>query len=96
MSQLDMTHSSNRGKELVDEIVKVVGDSQAFILTPLPDELVLSPEQYTSVLPYEDYVQPMADYSMFLEQITEQSKEKLFYTPHNVMEVRVKEKGNAA
>lgn len=86
--ELDVTVLNLTGRPLVDEVIKIVGDTQAFFLQPLPSVIVMTSEQYDSLLD-EDELQFMSEYSEILDQV-KQSKDKLFYTPHNVMEVRIK------
>jgi len=75
--ELDMRISPKLGRELRDEIHANVMATQKFLITQLPGWLILSHKQFVSLL---DYTTEMY-----------QTKDRMFITPHNVMEVVVDE-----
>lgn len=87
--QLDLTTEKLKGKALEDRIDEIVGDSQAFVLTPLPGKLKITRTQFESLLT-SDRLQEMVEYNQFTGEI-QPIKDALFYTPHNAMEVEVEE-----
>jgi len=86
MSQLDATNIKARGERLIQEVVKIVGDSQAFILTPLPDSVLFTKEQLGTVT---DYLLYASKYSQFTDTVT-LTEDRLLQTKWNVMEIEVK------
>lgn len=88
-SELDVTNEKTLGKALQERINEIVADSQAFILTPLPGRLLLTRTQFESLISAEA-LQEMVEYNQFTEEI-KPIKDALFITPHNVMEVVVKD-----
>lgn len=89
MRQLDATVFKERGQALVKKIIEAVDDTQAFIYTDVPSELLLSESQYTELLD-SDELQYIAEYLPF-ENRLDFAKQKLFYTGKYVLEVKVKE-----
>lgn len=75
--ELDITHWRQKGADLHTEIVNAVKSTQSVIIQPLPNILTMTQAQYDSLL--------------LLKNMPEmyQSKERFYYTPLNVMEVRV-------
>lgn len=86
---LDLTTEKVKGKALEDRIDEIVGDSQAFVLTPLPGKLKLTRTQFESLLT-SDRLQEMVEYNQFTGEI-QPIKDALFKTKHNAMEVEVEE-----
>lgn len=87
--QLDLTTERVKGKALIARIDEIVGDSQAFVLTPLPGKLKLTRTQFESLLT-SDRLQEMVEYNQFTGEI-QPIKDALFITKHNAMEVEVEE-----
>lgn len=75
--ELDMRGVPEFGRELKDTILRSVEHTQKFIVQELPNWLILSHKQFVSLL---DYTQEMY-----------QTKDRMFITPLNVMEVDVDE-----
>ena len=84
---LDVSDWRETGRRLVKKVVKTVKQSE-FIFTTPPNIIIMNQTQYDSLLDAEE-LQFMTEYSEVLNQVT-QSKDKLFYTPNCVMEVRIK------
>lgn len=84
---LDITSFKERGRPLVEKVIKIVGDSQAFILTPLPSVIKMNQMQFNSLVDQAE-LQDMVEVSA-LTGLFKPSDGKLFYTPYNVMEVKV-------
>jgi hypothetical protein len=84
---LDVSDWPQTGRKLVKRVVESVKPSD-LIYTQPPNLIILSQTQYDSLLDAEE-LQFMTEYSEVLNQVT-QSKDKLFYTPTCVMEVRIK------
>jgi len=72
---LDLTDSRKQGPELHAEIIEAVKRTQRGFLRPLPNRLILNDKQFKSLL-------------TDMQQLY-QSKDYLFSTPLNVMEVEV-------
>lgn len=85
--KFDATVLQERGTALVKKVDELIGDSQAFIFTPLPSVILLTEDQYDSLLE-ADELEVMQDYSELMNKFTI-SKNKLFMTQHNAMEVEV-------
>jgi hypothetical protein len=78
MTELDMTDCRLKGDELKLEIVNRVKSTQAYIIRPYPDRLIITKDQYQML---------QSDPEM---QHTWDSKDHLYRTPHNVMELVIK------
>jgi len=85
--EIDVSDWPELGQELVDRVIKEAKPSN-FIITPPPNTIILNRFQYES-LEETETLQFMSEYSDLLD-IVKASKERLFYTPDFVMEVRVK------
>lgn len=77
MTKLDVTDCKLKGTALQVEIVNRVKDTQRLLMSPLPDILILSRDQY------EDLEH---DASMLS---TQDSKDRLYNTGLNVMEIKI-------
>lgn len=75
--ELDMRSVPLVGRELKEVIFESVAHTQRFIVQELPNWLILSHKQFVSLL---DYTQEMHN-----------TKDRIFITPLNVMEVDVDE-----
>ncbi len=84
---LDVSDWPESGRPLVDKVIRTVKPSD-LIYTQPPNLIIMNQTQYDSLLD-ADELQFMHEYSEVLNQVT-QSKDKLFYTPNCVMEVRIK------
>ena len=78
MNILDITGFKEQGQALKDIILSQVKDRQKTIIQPHYDVLLMTTKQY-------DMLQGDPE----LKQMY-QSKDHLYYTPHNVMEVQIK------
>lgn len=96
MSTHDVTAYKETGRDLVVKVVDELNESQAFILTPLPDTIKMTETQYNSLIDAEE-LEFMSEYSELLDQV-KQSKSKLFHisdkkkplgSPLCVMEVQI-------
>lgn len=76
--ELDMRISPLLGKELYDEILKSVAATQRFILTTLPDVLVITQKQFVSL---HDFTQELYN-----------TTDRFMFTPHNAMEIVIDRK----
>jgi len=77
---LDITASKHREiTPLKQEIYNAVKDTQRVIIRELPNQLLMTREQF-------DLLQEEPEFQRMYE-----SKDFLYYTPMNVMEVRVKQ-----
>jgi len=75
---IDISGITKTGDELKQEILNAVKDTQGVLMMELPDQLIMTKEQFEELQPDPD-----------MQQMYE-SKDFLFYTPLNVMEVWVK------
>jgi len=85
-NQLDATNIKGKGASLVKAITDVIGDTQNFILTPLPDSLLLTRPQFDSIT---DFLAHASDYSLISNRIAI-SEDRLLQTKWNVMDIEVK------
>ncbi len=76
-NELDMRGVPLFGKDLVEVIIESVAHTQRFVIQELPNWLIASHKQFVSLL---DYTEEM-----------EATKDRMFITPLNVMEVDVDE-----
>ena len=72
-SKLDMRVSSAVGEDLAAEIVHSIDHSQTFIMTTLPDQLIVTQKQFFSLQPYTEQMYNTTD--------------RMYVTPRNAMEV---------
>lgn len=79
MITLDITDWKQKDDDLRREIVNAVLSTQAVLVQPLPDQLVMTKAQF-DMLDTDPRMQAMY-----------QSTERLYVTPHNAMEVVVKQ-----
>lgn len=86
MNQLDATNIKKRGESLIKEITKVIGETQNFILTPLPDSILFTRPQFYSIT---DYLAHASEYNQVSNKLRI-SEERLLQTKYNVMEVVIK------
>lgn len=75
--ELDVRVVPLLGSDLREVIINSVDHTQKFVVTDLPNWLIVSHKQFVSLL---DYTQEMHD-----------TKDRMFLTPLNVMEVEVDE-----
>lgn len=92
----DVTPYKEKGKALIKKVVDEINDSQAFVITPLPNVIKMRLDQYNS-LQGQPELQAMNDYSQILDKVTE-SKSMMFQVldrkdptspPMCVMEVQI-------
>jgi len=76
---LDITDAKETGLMLKQAILSAVKDTQRIILAPLPDQLLMTKDQY-------DMLQDDPDMQKMY-----QSDNLLYITPLNAMEVKVKQ-----
>lgn len=77
---LDIRHVKTRDKHaLMKEIASMVKDTQRYIIRELPNVITMTPKQFDIL---QNDVNMLGAYN---------SNEHLFITPHNVMEVVIKE-----
>lgn len=76
---LDITDFKEKGIELMTAIENAVGDTQRVIITPLPDELLMTQDQFDELMRLSG-----------LHEM-EGTEDRMFITKFNVMEVRVKQ-----
>lgn len=79
MKTLDITEFREKGRELFEAIEKAVGDTQRVLIQDLPNEILMTNTQFDDLNSLSGFTQ------MY------KSKDRLFQTRYNVMEVRVKE-----
>lgn len=79
MDNLDITGVKKLGLELKEEIANMVKETQSVIVRPYPSFITMTVAQYKS-LQHDPEMREMY-----------QSKDHMFATPYNVMEVIVKE-----
>lgn len=77
-NEFDIRGYKQKGHELAKLINDEIALSQKYILTPLPDVLVMTQEQYDDLHKIKG-LEPMY-----------KSEDQIFVTPHNVMECRVR------
>lgn len=82
MKQLDITSFGEKGVALTDAIQNAVKDTQRVVVQPYPYEILMTNEQHT------DLESIGALDSMF------ESKDQIYMTKYNVMEVKIKGEGN--
>jgi hypothetical protein len=87
VSTLDVTKWPQRGSRLTKKVIEQVKPNE-FIFTPPPSVIEMTQEQYDSLVDQEE-LEFMQEYSELANHLT-LSKQKLFYTPNCVMEVRLK------
>lgn len=87
INTLDVSDWPERGRPLVDRVIKEVTPS-TMVFTAPPSVIEMSSDQFQS-LQDQDEIDFAQEYSELTNEI-KLSKEKLFYTPHCVMEVRIK------
>lgn len=73
--KLDMRVSDKQGEDLTAEITESVATTQRFILSPLPDILIVTQKQFVSLQPYT--------------QKMYQTEDRMYVTPLNAMEVMI-------
>jgi hypothetical protein len=73
--ELDVRVSPNVGTELYDQIVRSVEHTQKFVVTELPDILIVTEKQFASLNNYTEEMYNTTD--------------RIMVTPYNVMEVTV-------
>lgn len=83
---LDMRHSKHLGAKLAKEINEAVRGFSSGIYTPLPDKLILTPLQYSSL----DNEPELLSYYDQTGELLQGSF--LYRTKHNIMDVEVQEK----
>jgi len=81
-NELDVSDLRERGEELKQAIFNAVKDTQGIIMSPLPNVLIMTAEQYMDQDPNPEM---MPAYK---------SKDRLFITPLNAMDVVVKDPEN--
>jgi hypothetical protein len=79
MTELNITDCPLKGKALRQEIVDRVKATQSVIIRTLPDLLILTKEQYKDL----EHDPQMID--------MHQSKERIYATQYNVMELSIKD-----
>lgn len=84
---IDVSDWPEQGQKLVDRVIAEV-KKENYIHSLPPNTIILSKAQYES-LEDSDTLWFMNDYNEILD-IVKASKERLFYTPDFVMEVRIK------
>ena len=77
--ELDMRHSPLEGADLKEEIAESVAHTQAFILTELPNWLVITRKQWNSMVDAEDALK---------------LNDNIWQTPLNVMDVDIDTSGD--
>lgn len=79
---LDITSLTERGEALKQAIFNAVKDTQAIIMAPLPNELIMTAAQYEDQDPLGDMAQAY------------KSKDRVYITPLNAMDIVVKDPEN--
>lgn len=87
VSTLDVTDWPERGKRLVKRVVEEVKPNE-FIFTAPPSVIEMTEAQFNSLQDVEE-LKFMHEFSELTNEV-KLSKEKLFYTPNCIMEVRLK------
>lgn len=77
---LDITDLKETGVELMQAIHDAVKDTQSVIITTLPNVLIMTSAQFESLDPYGEIVS------------TYRSKDRVYITPLNAMDVVIKDK----
>lgn len=72
----NVTGYKETGKALIKKVVEEINDTQAFIITPLPDTIKMRLDQYDTLIDQEE-LEFMQEYSELLDQV-KQSKNMLF------------------
>lgn len=78
MDTVDITNLQLHGKELTDQIHQAVKDTQRYIIRPLPNKLVMRPDQFDELQHDPDM---LGDY---------EPENHVFLTPMNAMDVVIK------
>jgi hypothetical protein len=81
-NELDITELREHGVALHEAICNAVKDTQGLILAPLPDVLVMTARQYEELDPLGGMASAY------------QSKDRIYMTPMNAMDVVVKDPQN--
>lgn len=84
---LDITDWKQHGQALHEAIDSAVSDTQAWILQPLPNHLVMTQAQFLDLDKLSGNMQEMHDYDEF-GRLTS-STDRLYVTSKNVMECKV-------
>ena len=77
---LDITDQKETGIQLRQVIIEAVRSTQGIVLAPLPNILLMTQKQYDSLLKQQNMIEKY------------QSTERMYVTPYNVMEVRIKDR----
>lgn len=92
MTTLDATEFKETGKDLITKIAKEVKATQSTVIRELPNELLITQSQFDDLMRQKEgrsYISAI-DNPFHNHIIGKVQKAHIFYTPHNVMDVKVK------